>query len=325
MNIAWIYPCNPRIGYTLAFSLIREMKRRGIEIDEYNTVSNDGIYNPDIALSSFYLNKDKYDAIIVLDLGFLKDARVDKANHKCPVLLLAGDNPQSYPQKTYLIRLKNYFARKLGVSQKSNFGEYYGHELTAFQYDGVLCPDLETTYLYRENGLNALWFPYWADSSVYYARNVSPIYDVVTVMKPRPNRQEELLFLENSTKYTFNNGLGNYQKDAAEHYSKGKIVFNKSNYGEITIRIFEALSCNRMLLTDELDSKTGIDSLLIKGHDYITFKKKFDLDNKINYLLRDDVTINKVAERGYKTVIARHTEKQRVDKLMEYIMDLKAC
>lgn len=323
-RVAWLYPCNRRVGYTLILSLVRQMRRLGILVDEYNTINDFNIYDPRIVIDKIYDMRDCYDAVFVLDLGYLNDERLDRSHYRGPIILVAGDNPQSYSaaKLSALKNLKRYIFQR--PTNQGYFGEYYGHELTAYRYDGVLTSDLETMYRYQKMNVPASWFPYWADTVFHYPLlNSQRAVDLVTVMTPRTNRNKTMKLLEDSKDFIYSNGYGKSGIEVADHYRSGKIVFNKSNYGEITMRIPEAMACGAMMLTDQIKEKTGLYELFEPRKDLETYSTDEELFEKVLYYSKHESSRNKISNSGAAKVLKYHTQVCRVETMLNFSKSLK--
>ena len=316
-RVAWLYPCSQPNGYTLAFSLIAEMRKKGIHVDEFNMINAMNLYQPDIPLQILQKAKYKYDAVFVLDLGYLNDSRIHRSNFSCPVVLLAGDNPQSFPRIKWhgIKKLKQTITRR---SSSNYFGSYLGHEVTAHNYDGVVTSDKQTVKKYERLGVYSLWFPYWADTKLFFPGDTRKPFDVVTVMTPRTNRITTMKKLERSFMFRYSNGLGRHGMEAANHYRSGSLVFNKSNYGEITMRVPEAMACGALLLTDHIHAETGLYDLFEPGKEIVTYRSDAELFDKIDFYISNEFERRKIAECGTKKVLEFHTQSTRTEALLNF-------
>jgi spore maturation protein CgeB len=108
--------------------------------------------------------------------------------------------------------------------------------------------------------------------------------------------------------------------DVVEHtefLNSGLMVIQNSRWKEITRRIFEAMACGKMVLTDRLDESTGLSDMFIDGEDIVYYDEMFDCIEKINYYNENEEQRERIAYNGMAKVIANHTQIQRVDKLIE--------
>ena len=95
------------------------------------------------------------------------------------------------------------------------------------------------------------------------------------------------------------------------------MVIQNSRWKEITRRIFEAMACGKMVITDRLDESTGLSQMFIDGEDIVYYNEMFDCIEKINYYNENEEERERIAYNGMSKVIANHTQIQRVDTLIE--------
>jgi spore maturation protein CgeB len=80
-----------------------------------------------------------------------------------------------------------------------------------------------------------------------------------------------------------------------------------------TIRVFEALACGVPLVTAPWDDAEG---LFTPGEDFLVAESGDRMRSHLSALLADRAMARSVAERGRRTVLARHTCGHRVDELL---------
>lgn len=322
LRVCFIYPCSRTIKYTLVHSLVQECKNQGLTVYELNTIDETNSYNPDAVLNIYESIRSQLDLTIVLDLGYLDDERIYYANNNHPIVLLAGDNPQSYDLPVLTKLKKNLpFPKPL---LNSFFGTFLGHKRLCRNYSHVLTSDKECAELYRRQGVKSIWLPYWADSTVYNKHNYicfSRIYDVVTVMNPRPNRLKTMKTLENSSTFSYSNRVNLFQRQAADHYASGRIVLNKSNYGEFTMRIPEGMAVGSMVITDFISPNKGLYELFLPGRDLETYASTHELIDKLDFYTKHPHFTQKIAENGYKKIEANHFEANRMSTITNFVLN----
>jgi len=97
-------------------------------------------------------------------------------------------------------------------------------------------------------------------------------------------------------------------------FSRCKIIFNRSMDNDLNMRVFEAVSIGRLLLTDKVD---GIDELLTDGIHYVSYKDWDDLNDKISYYLTHEKEREKIAKAGANYVRAKHTYHHRLETIFK--------
>lgn len=103
----------------------------------------------------------------------------------------------------------------------------------------------------------------------------------------------------------------------AEYYSAASIVLNDHlpdmrRMGIFSNRLYDALACGAFVISDHVE---GIADEFDDG--LVTYNTRDELQELIDHYLRNPAERARVAERGYRAVLARHTFRQRVAKLVE--------
>jgi hypothetical protein len=88
------------------------------------------------------------------------------------------------------------------------------------------------------------------------------------------------------------------QQQAAELYSSYQISLNISLNQDLNWRFFEIIASGGFLLTDRLNSQSGINLLFTEGMHYEAFASDDELLYKVNYYLRNPEEALLIAERG---------------------------
>src|SRR5262249_48000855 len=105
--------------------------------------------------------------------------------------------------------------------------------------------------LHQEGIGSSHWLPLACDPAVHRKHEVRKQYDVAFVGNVFPGPRAELLELIGQ--HFRNTFVGNcYFEELAKTYSACRIAFNRSIRNDINMRVFEALACGSMLLTNDL-------------------------------------------------------------------------
>ena len=120
--------------------------------------------------------------------------------------------------------------------------------------------------------------------------------------------------------------LPNYSVPAAFARFKMTVHIPRRPYvaalpGIPTIRVFEALACGIPLICSPWDDAEGLFS---PGLDYLVARDGNEMRQHLEALLADPGAAAAIADRGRKTILARHTCAHRVDELMRIVMELSA-
>jgi hypothetical protein len=181
--------------------------------------------------------------------------------------------------------------------------------------DLILTPDIDCYLYYESLGYDAIFTSHWTDLNIYYPSftDYEP-FDVVTSMYG--NRGEVVKYLQEKLGSSFY--LKNNLKDIenGDLYRNGKIVFQKARYGEVTRRIFEGMSCKKLVITDRLNSNKQLEDMFIEDEEIVFYSSKDEALEKIKFYLNNDYERNRIAENGYKKVADCFTTKN----IVEYIL-----
>jgi hypothetical protein len=228
------------------------------------------------------------DIIFWMSCGPAPDELFDKNNFpKSKLVVDCGDEPQTfhYNQK----RTKNA--------------------------DLILTPDIDCYLHYKSMGCGVIFTSHWTDLNIFYPSftDYEP-FDVVTSMYGE--RGEVVNYLQEKLGSSFY--LKNNLKDIenGDLYRNGKIVFQKARYGEVTRRIFEGMSCKKLVITDRLDPNKQLEDMFIEDEEIVLYSTKEEALEKIRFYLNNNQERNRIAENGYKKVIDCFTTKN----IVEYVL-----
>ena len=143
----------------------------------------------------------------------------------------------------------------------------------ANRFHYTITPDKQSAEEYKICGINADWINHFADTETQFPLNMEPQYTAVTT-RGFGNSQ----FLDYLTQWG-EGAIGNRNGMNAEEHTKflnsGLMVIQNSRWKEITRRIFEAMACGKMVLTDRLDESTGLSEMFIDGEDIVYYDEMF--------------------------------------------------
>ena len=179
----------------------------------------------------------------------------------------------------------------------------------------TLSPDFESTTEYRKRNQDADWWTHFADTRVQFPMHIPNEYVAVTT-RGRGN-SEFLDTLTNHSDGQVGNQNGFDSKQHTEFLNKGMMVVQNSRWGEVTRRIFEGMACGKMVLCDRLHENKKLHELFIDGEDIVYYDNIVDCINKMNKYHEDGDERERIAKNGYNKVLNNHTQKQRVEFLIE--------
>lgn len=103
--------------------------------------------------------------------------------------------------------------------------------------------------------------------------------------------------------------------DYVELYNRARVILNESVNRDLNQRVFEAMACGGMLITEEMSN--GLTDLFEPGRDLVTYGHG-DVDRAadlIRYYLEHDAERESVAESGHRKVMEAHTTDHRAAEI----------
>lgn len=192
-------------------------------------------------------------------------------------------------------------------------------ELAKF-FDLIFLAQKDYLGLFGERGFkNIYWIPLACEPAVYHRCEVKTQYDVGFVGHTpadliRRNRLLKLL----SRCYKVNDYKRFYSpEETALVYSASKIVFNCSVRGDLNMRVFEAMACGRLLLTDAIAN--GLGEIFKNRKHLLIYQNEKELLSLADYYLSHDNERETIAACGSELVRAEHTYDFRMDKVLEIL------
>jgi spore maturation protein CgeB len=111
-------------------------------------------------------------------------------------------------------------------------------------------------------------------------------------------------------------GRADNRIDAPFIYSLSKINLNLTANQLVTalsIRIFDILACGGFLLTD---ARADLKRLFNPGSDLVVFQTKTEMRSLVQHYIDNPEEREKIAQRGRRTVLARHTFAIRLEEML---------
>jgi spore maturation protein CgeB len=96
--------------------------------------------------------------------------------------------------------------------------------------------------------------------------------------------------------------------------SRCKLLFNCSMDNDLNMRVFEAISIGRLLLTDKVEGQA---ELFKDNQHYVSYSDWQDLDKKIEYYLSHNEERERIAKDGADYVHIVHTYAERLEVILE--------
>lgn len=307
MKIAMFYAHWESFGepWSTPLGIRWELESRGHDVKVYNLYHANGDFLPQHKVRSYsgdcfnrfsldFKAGYKPDAAFLCDYGPFDYIGCDKQYYPgVPFILEAGDTPQSFRM----------------------------HLQKAHKFHSVVTPDYQSTEMFKQLGIDARWMTHWADHRIFHPYpDIKEEFDCVTTCGSRGGGITEKI--KTALGDGFNNERYFYGEDHAKRLCMGKIVFQCSQFKEITRRIFEGMACGKMVITDRLPLETKLHDLFVEDESIVYYDNAEDAIDKIRYYASHDQEREAIAANGYRNVMQFHTVKQRVNEIETLIKEI---
>lgn len=185
-------------------------------------------------------------------------------------------------------------------------------------YDFVFVAQKDDVCKYENAGCKRVyWLPLACDPEIHKRHDLDQKYDVCFIGKVwRGHRREQIIKV---LQKKFNVFIGKaFLHDMAQMLSQSKMGLNISHAGDLNMRVFEVMSCGRLLLTDHIGN--GLEELFANGKHLVIYEDVKDLIEKIQYYLENPEEREKIAIRGQREVHRKHKYEDRVEKVLDIVL-----
>lgn len=166
---------------------------------------------------------------------------------------------------------------------------------------------------------HAEWLPLACDPLIHKALDLPRVYDVGFVghIGRGDGRRAQLLkVIEKS--FTLNNYRRPYSREEMVMiYNQSKITFNCAISNDVNMRVFEAMACGSLLITDRIGN--GLLDLFQEGKHIVTYATPDELLERVAYYLEHDDEREKIARVGQAEVLTRHTYQRRARHILNVV------
>ena len=188
----------------------------------------------------------------------------------------------------------------------------------AWQSDYVFAAQRDGAERIRREGISGTdWLPLACDPAIHRPHPISKRTDLAFVGHELAGERTRLLHL---IRDRFPNSfIGQcYWEEMAKTYSAARIVFNRSVKNDLNMRVFEALACGSLLLTNNL-ADNGQAELFQDGLHLATYQSDEELLDKGRFYLRHEAEREKIARAGLEEVRSAHSYRHRVETMLRRI------
>jgi glycosyltransferase involved in cell wall biosynthesis len=190
---------------------------------------------------------------------------------------------------------------------------HQGHDVDKYEkVDHVFVTQKAFLNLYPSSKTS--WLPLAADPELHKLYPEEPLeYDVGFLGNDTYPERRRLLELIGAN-YKLLRSTSKPGEEYSRLLSRCKILFNRSMDNDLNMRVFEAISIGRLLLSDKV---AGQDELLKDGAHYVSYADWQGLDEAIKYYLSHDKEREALASAGAAWIRAKHTYQHRLETILE--------
>jgi 2-polyprenyl-3-methyl-5-hydroxy-6-metoxy-1,4-benzoquinol methylase len=182
-------------------------------------------------------------------------------------------------------------------------------------FDVVFAAQRDGAEALRRAGIaSASWLPLACDPEIHRKHDAAKQYDVAFVGNVFPGPREELLNVIGRKYLTAFIGQC-YFEDMARTYSAARTSLNRSIKNDVNMRVFEAVACGSLLMTNDL-ADNGQAELFRDGVHLATYREAEDLLDKLAYYLRREALREEIAAAGAAEAASKHTYAHRMERLL---------
>lgn len=110
----------------------------------------------------------------------------------------------------------------------------------------------------------------------------------------------------------------NVLEDAAKKLSQSRIVLNEAIHDDLNMRVFEALACKRLLLTEDIPA---VRDHFEDGKHLVLFKTIDEAVDKARYYLEHTEDRERIAKDGYEEFLDKHTYMHRAKEILKVCLN----
>jgi GT2 family glycosyltransferase/tetratricopeptide (TPR) repeat protein/2-polyprenyl-3-methyl-5-hydroxy-6-metoxy-1,4-benzoquinol methylase len=164
---------------------------------------------------------------------------------------------------------------------------------------------------------SAKWLPLACDPEIHCQRAIARDFDF-SFVGHLVTSERKVLFEQLQSEFP-NSFVGQaYFDEMSEKYSASKLIVNQSVRDDVNMRVFEAMACGGLLLTNALPHN-GLSELFTEGQEYVAFQSPEEVREKLRYYLDHDDERRAIAEAGNARVLAEHTYHHRMEEVLRCV------
>lgn len=193
-----------------------------------------------------------------------------------------------------------------------------------FDWDKEKAVDFDFLFTAQKNGAehfrlegfdNVEWLPLACDPEIHCKTlNAQKQYNVCFVGNMMPGHRTDMVELLKDEVPRVHITKAFFQ-EMAEIYSQSKIIFNCGIKDDVNMRVFEAISCGSMLLTNHIEGN-GQEELFTNGQHFVTYTCEEELLDRVQFYLAHNNKRELLAQCGMRHAHDKHTYRHRMEALL---------
>lgn len=193
------------------------------------------------------------------------------------------------------------------------------HAFMADIFDHILVAQKDYVRVFDGSETPTTWLPLWAPRYVEPSAEKKWKATFVGTLNPDLNPRRVKFFEALKDLIPIHIAHGDYW----EHFPFADIVINQTVKGDLNFRVFEAMMCGSLLLTER--TPNGLYEIFEEGKHLVTYTPDSIAEavEKVNYLLQHPERIREIARAGREEILKNHTAMSRALAVNEIITKLK--
>jgi hypothetical protein len=193
------------------------------------------------------------------------------------------------------------------------------HAASALGFDHVCVAQRDLMHHFADSQTPTSWLPLWASEYVECSqiKKHGAVFVGTLNAQLNPRRVE---FFETLRQMIPIEVLEGHFPSIFPH---AEIVLNQTVKGDLNFRVFEAMMCGALLLTER--SGNGLLELFEDGTHLVTYTPNDPLDaaDKVRTLLSNPTLMRAIAHQGREEILAKHTSLHRAQRLEAILRTLR--
>ncbi len=193
------------------------------------------------------------------------------------------------------------------------------HSYLAHMMDHVFIAQKDYLHNFTATGTPVSWLPLWASRFVEASEEKKYGATFVGTRNPKLNPDRCRFFDALAQKVDIHLDMGEYWKI----FPHAEIVVNQTVKRDLNFRVFEAMMCGSLLLTEA--SGNGL-SEIFKDGEHLVLYEKDNVDScaeKIITLLSDIQNTRRIAAAGRSEILKKHLPQHRAEEVLHVLQNIK--